>query len=497
MIRRWTRTRGDNRGQMLPAVLFLSVVLAIFAFAMVYYLRQEMSHTVSSDSRQANFGTADAILQQVISTLNQGQNWDALALTITADQAETLTITAQASGNPYLSYSDYVLTGDWSNTGTAGGGFFQWGDSTDDRTIFVQVTNSQTNQTDRYYTDIHRDPIIIVPGRQPFYSCSDISTGGSGAQAADCYSSTLGAYDQALSGGGVNAFCCDAALVSSGSVISGLPCYGAQSGQNFTCPQAATTPTEACPLPGLASVDDDYAWAARLQPDTQVARGPAPARAGGAWAFAWDILAKGARFWSEPLYAGNPHWTPTPVPTSNPTSNPTPGATPTPGAFCPGSSSGKTITLGPPDPGQTINYQVHDMNLGNNSLVVDLGGTTTTAVNLYVTGGWSQSGNSSVTTINPAERACGLTIYIVGDGGSLGVTINGNGTMTGLMDAPQALVTVSGGGNGDWFGALVSNGFSRSGGGSTSFHYDTCFRSNSGINDYTNPPIITTGWKRY
>jgi len=75
------------------------------------------------------------------------------------------------------------------------------------------------------------------------------------------------------------------------------------------------------------------------------------------------------------------------------------------------------------------------------------------------------------------------------------VSLAGTGTYEILLMAPVAAVDINGGGNGSFYGAVVSKSFA--GGSSSNFdmNFDACLLSTAAVDSYLKPPVVTSRWK--
>jgi hypothetical protein len=158
--------------------------------------------------------------------------------------------------------------------------------------------------------------------------------------------------------------------------------------------------------------------------------------------------------------------------------------------------------------GGTYSYQAGSINLagnGNNNTVIIQGNVT-----LYVSGDVGISGDGGIQLAQGAS----LTVYVAGnvsiagngvlnpDGtdmnnqwyglpSSTSWNINGNGSWAGTIYAPEAAMTLNGGGNSsndDMSGAIVANAITLSG--HTSFHYDERLKTGGPVNGF-----VVSSWQ--
>jgi hypothetical protein len=158
--------------------------------------------------------------------------------------------------------------------------------------------------------------------------------------------------------------------------------------------------------------------------------------------------------------------------------------------------------------GGAFTYQTGSINLtgnGNNNTVIIEGNVT-----LYVAGNVDISGTGGIQLAQDAS----LTVYvggnvtIAGNGvlnqygtdlnnqwyglpSSTSWTVNGNGSWSGTMYAPEAAMTLNGGGNSnndDMSGSVVANSITL--GGHTSFHYDERLKSGGPVSGF-----VVSSWQ--
>jgi hypothetical protein len=103
-------------------------------------------------------------------------------------------------------------------------------------------------------------------------------------------------------------------------------------------------------------------------------------------------------------------------------------------------------------------------------------------VKIYVEGDVNITGNG---IINETQKPANLELFGVtpSDGVSRSFTLSGNGSFTGVVYAPDHIVSLSGGGsNGNYFGSIVAKTVTMSG--NTSVHYDESLAAGDYITDY-------------
>jgi hypothetical protein len=142
-------------------------------------------------------------------------------------------------------------------------------------------------------------------------------------------------------------------------------------------------------------------------------------------------------------------------------------------------------------------YRCANFNMGgSDNLYIN---TCAGPVYIYVTGNMQSQGNcviqSGCNPVDPGHPLGGApakaTIYV--SGGT--VDLAGTGSFEVLLFAPVAVVTITGGGNGSFYGAIVSKTFD--GGSSSLFdmNFDACLLARAAADNYLKPPIVTNSWK--
>ena len=148
-----------------------------------------------------------------------------------------------------------------------------------------------------------------------------------------------------------------------------------------------------------------------------------------------------------------------------------------------------TTTLGPgPKAYECANLS----GSGNRSINIDPSGGP---VVVYVTGSISWAGSGNITSDGPVPGGSPPNAIIICNGPS--VSLKGTGTYEIQLLAPQAAVTLNGGGNGSFSGAIVSASMNVTGGGSGTFYFDTCLLKKTASDNYQNPPVVTLLWRRF
>lgn len=175
------------------------------------------------------------------------------------------------------------------------------------------------------------------------------------------------------------------------------------------------------------------------------------------------------------------------VPTSNVT--PMPGNTLVTENWSAGGGGGTTIYAG--------TYQCANFSMaGSHDLYIDTCGGP---VHIYVTGTFNQGGSGNITSgcppTGPGHPVGGNPVAAVFYVRGNSVSLNGTGTYEILLVAPTAAVAIAGGGNGSFYGAIVSASFA--GGSSSGFdmNFDTCLLRRSAADSYSRPPVVTARWK--
>ncbi len=163
------------------------------------------------------------------------------------------------------------------------------------------------------------------------------------------------------------------------------------------------------------------------------------------------------------------------------------------------SSSGTITTINAG--GGAVYYNANSIDLSGSKTLTVTNGT----VNLHVTGGTSISGNAQIIITSGASLTmyAGGSMSISGNGGmvnnsgastsaqfyglptSTSFSISGNGQWIGTVYAPEAALSVNGGGNSsndDASGAFVAKSITLTG--HTSFHYDETLKKTGPVNGY-------------
>jgi hypothetical protein len=147
------------------------------------------------------------------------------------------------------------------------------------------------------------------------------------------------------------------------------------------------------------------------------------------------------------------------------------------------------VTLGP----GPIAYQCNNLSAsGNRQLVINTNGTG--PVRLYITGNisWSGTGDIKSPGLAPGGSPPEAIVYCNGTT----VSLKGTGTYEILLIAPRAAVTINGGGNGSFSGAIIADSMNVTGGGNGTFYFDECLLQARRADNYERPPLITLSWRR-
>lgn len=193
--------QGGQKGFILPTILVMAVVLAIFASALYVLLTSEMRNTSQTRSKDLNAQAADAAFQRAIAMLNapSTSNWSSMG-----GNAYSSLTTYPYAEIPGVVYSISIAAGELVNTGAAKALTTLWpnqGDINFDRTIFVRVKATLSNREDNMVAKIHRNVNPFILGDAGIYTtgCQDLGTvwhgnsfdscngsAGTGQTSADC-----------------------------------------------------------------------------------------------------------------------------------------------------------------------------------------------------------------------------------------------------------------------------------------------------------------------
>jgi hypothetical protein len=154
-----------------------------------------------------------------------------------------------------------------------------------------------------------------------------------------------------------------------------------------------------------------------------------------------------------------------------------------------GGSTDVTISTG--------KYQCASMSFGGNAnLYLD---TCAGPIEIYVTGNLDQAGGGNIQSgCNPKDPGhpvggapAKATVFVSGPI----VNLKGTGSYEILLYAPVADVSITGGGNGSFYGAIVGKSFD--GGSSNNFdmNFDACLLQGKAVDNYQKPPVVTSSWK--
>lgn len=176
-------------GFILPTVLVMGFVLAIFASALIVLLTSEMRNTKHSRAKDRNAQAAEAAFQRAIAVLNDPSvdYWSMLASTPVAGATTTPTGYNSLTAYPFkeidgVAYSISVAAGDLINTGAAHSATTLWvnkGDKAYDRTIFVDIKDLKTTRVDHMVGRVHRTTKPFILGNSGIYVSGGRNADGS------------------------------------------------------------------------------------------------------------------------------------------------------------------------------------------------------------------------------------------------------------------------------------------------------------------------------
>lgn len=580
------KIKGEE-GQALIMALLLSAVLIIMGYGLIRMHLAHMKVNAETKHKDRLFTVGDAAIHRAMTVLTKGSGtselWD-----VADNIAGYKSLTDPAAAFTDIQGAKYwikIMMGDLADTRNAWGAdddlkVANWvnvGDLNLDRTIFVRVVESFGGRQDAFYSVIHRNDVVYVPGIVGMQTtgCMDLGNSWSGDTFTSC-NGPYGGTNQSGTGGSVANGSVQSPCISGGG--SGFTLTKDNSPPNPPPPPASTflaqeTNVQASsPLAdiianttigtnwpsfwgGGAYRIDDFMTTGNKVINLDISRGYVHVYVSGtlslggnidllvispnakvlidsfANTFNYNKLGLNALAFSTSGTAQNQHLAVTD------TGQVFLRLTPTAAGFtwysCMASATATANLKGY----RLLNFRAKGDAGGeafNVGMVVKLPGdsveTTTTAAVAGLSNAWKDfniplasilpmglsypaeayvkriivNGLSAGSKINMDDFSisrfggpycCGTEDAVIYQLGANPVTLSGNGDYQGLLYCPESDVTVSGGGNGYFNGAIVAKTFSTSGGGAGWFHYDSCLARSAG-EIYSSPPVVITSWRQ-